>query len=808
MPKSSPKDPGSPTGKISDKRSSNRKKPEKAKKPVGLGSVILFWPFLIFHGLISPLPKFLRVPIRILGDPAIAGLYAGLAMTAFYFVRARPFDLAKVAEMPERTVVYDRRGEELGRIHGEKRDVIRVEDVAQDFIFAILAREDKRFYKHGGVDWVGVGRAMVENVKRGGSAQGASTLTMQLARNSFALKSKWLDFSPKIQELDRKLLETAVSYRIEGSYSKEEILQHYVNRIFWGHQIRGIEEASRTYFEKHAKELTLSESALLAGIVRGPNAFSPFIDIEKAIRERNSVLDRMVGEQFITQEQADVAKKEPISIRPQWRRIFHDSYAMDAIRRELERILEEENIELGGLQITTTIDHLIQKKAEEALDAKLRQIERTPGYAHQTRAAWNELPADKKTQPQYLQGSVVAIENLTGAVLAIVGGRNADESKFNRALQAKRQIGSVFKPFVYLAGFEKGIRPDTQISDGPIARGEIWGAGNWHPQNSDGKFGGWLPASTGLIRSRNTMSVRVGNRAGVEKVADVALSVGFETPMPKLPTSYLGAWEATTYEVASAYTVFPNSGVRYAPRIIKEIRDRNGNVVWPEKGDSPYISYEAVNPGAAWSVSKILGEVTTRGTAASVKTLGFNKPCAGKTGTTNDYKDAWFAGYTSSITCAVWVGLDQPKKTIEKGYGSTLALPVWVEVMKTADKLGYKAEGLKSQLSFVECRLCRSSGKRATAGCELAQEAYTDNVPKDIVPAENDLCPDHPAKALPIDGEPEAAAASERPPKAQPVADEGPIADEMEIDIPKAIPVDESEAGVQKAIPVPESEGR
>jgi penicillin-binding protein 1A len=809
MPKSSPKDPGSPTGKISDKRSSNRKKAEPARKPVGLGSVILFWPFFIFHGLISPLPKFVRVPLRILGDPAIAGVYAGLVLAVFYFVRAQPFDMAKVAEMPERTVVFDRRGEELGRIHGEKRDVIRVEDVAQDFIFAILAREDKRFYKHGGVDWVGVGRAMVENVKRGGSAQGASTLTMQLARNSFSLKSKWLDFSSKIQELDRKLLETAVSYRIEANYTKEEILQHYVNRIFWGHQIRGIEEASRTYFEKHAKELTLSESALLAGIVRGPNAFSPFIDIEKAIRERNSVLDRMVAEEFITQEQGDAAKKDPISIRPEWRRVFHDSYAMDAIRRELERILEEENIELGGLQITTTIDSLIQKKAEEALDAKLREIERRPGYPHQTRAAWNELPADKKSQPQYLQGSVVAIENLTGAVLAIVGGRNADESKFNRALQAKRQIGSVFKPFVYLAGFEKGIRPDTLISDGPISRGEIWGAGNWRPQNSDGQFGGWLPASTGLIRSRNTMSVRVGNRAGVEKVADVALSVGFETPMPKLPTSYLGAWEATTYEVASAYTVFPNGGVRYAPRLIKEIRDRNGNVVWPEQGVSPYAPpYEAVNHGASWSVSNILKEVTTRGTAASVKSLGFNKPCAGKTGTTNDYKDAWFAGYTSSITCAVWVGLDQPKKTIDKGYGSTLALPVWVEVMKTADKLGYKAEGLKSQLSFVECRLCRSSGKRATAGCELAQGAYTDNVPKDNVPAENDLCPDHPAKALPVDGEIVEAAPSERPPKAQPVTDDAPIHDEMEIDIPKAIPVDESEAGIQKAIPVPENQGR
>ncbi|MCW1923052.1 transglycosylase domain-containing protein [Luteolibacter arcticus] len=791
MPKSSPKDPGSPTGKISDKRSSNRNKPETPKKSVGLGTVILFWPFLLFHGIIKPLPGFLRLPLRILGDPAIAGLYAGLVMGIFYFVRAQPFDMTKVAEMPERTVVFDRTGQELGRIHGEKRDVIRVEDVSQDFIFAILAREDKRFYKHGGVDWVGVGRAVVENVKRGGRAQGASTLTMQLARNSFPLKSKWLDFSDKIQELDRKLLETAVSYRIESTYTKEEILQHYVNRIFWGHQIRGIEEASRTYFEKHAKDLTLSESALLAGIVRGPNAFSPFVDAEKAIRERNTVLDRMSSDElkFVTKEQAEEAKKEPISIRPEWRRIFHDSYAMDSIRRELERILEEENIELGGLQITTTIDHRIQKKAEEALEAKLREIERKPGYAHQTRAAWNELP-DGKPRPEYLQGSVVAIENLTGAVLAIVGGRDADESKFNRALQGRRQIGSVFKPFVYLAGFDTGIRPSTLISDGPISRGEIRGAGNWRPQNSDGKFGGDLPASTGLIRSRNTMSVRVGNRAGVDKVADVALSVGFEMPMPKLPTSYLGAWEATTYEVASAYTVFPNSGVRYAPRLIKEIRDRTGNVVWPEKGDSPYISYEAVNAGSAWSVSNILREVTTRGTAASIKGLGFNKPCGGKTGTTNDYKDAWFAGYTSSITCAVWVGLDTPKKTIDKGYGSTLALPVWVEVMKTADKLGYKAEGLKSQLSFVECRLCRSSGKRATAGCEAAQEAYTDNVPKDIVPAENDLCPDHPAKALAV-GEEETE--SETPPKALPLDESSPIPEEMEPEVLRAIPVDEGE---------------
>lgn len=784
MPKPSSKDPGSPTGKISDKRPSNRKKAPPAQ-PVGLGSVILLWPFLIFHAFLKPLPTAIRLPLRLGGDLAITGLYGGLALAVFYYVRARPYDMAKVEEMPQRTIVYDRRGQELGRIHGEKRDVIAYSQISPDFLAAILAREDERFYNHGGVDWIGVGRAVLENLKRGGIEQGASTLTMQLARNSFPLSAKWLEFSGKIQELDRKFLEVAVAYRIEAAYEKDEIITHYVNRIFWGHSIRGIEEAARTYFEKHARELTLSESALLAGIVRGPNAFSPFNDIEKAVRERDSTLDRMVIAGSIKPEEAAAAKKDPITVRPEWRRIFHDSYAMDAIRRELERILEEENIELGGLEITTTIDHLIQKKAEEALDAKLRQVERSPGYPHPTRAAWQALPVAAKTRPEYLQGSVVAIENLTGAVLAIVGGRNADESKFNRALQGRRQIGSVFKPFVYLAAFDAGIRPSTLISDGPIARGEIKGAGNWRPQNSDGSFGGMQPASYGLIRSRNTMSVRLGNRAGIDEVADVALSAGFETPVPKMPTSYLGAWEASTYEVASAYTVFPNSGRRFPPRIIDEIRDRKGNVLYKNER----ISYEATSPGSSWTVSNILREVTTRGTAASVKSLGFNKPCGGKTGTTNDYKDAWFAGYTSSVTCAVWVGLDTPKKIIDRGYGSTLALPVWVEVMKTADKLGYKAEGLKSQLSFVECRICRASGKRATAGCEAASEGYTDNVPIDLVPAENDLCPVHPARALAVDDEP-----SSRPLRAEPVdetpSDSGAIPEEAEAPL-KALPVEE-----------------
>lgn len=798
MPNPSSKDPGRGSGRSADQRSSSRKKTPESSPSPALGSVILFWPFLIFHGLIKPLPKAVRIPLRFCGDLAIAGLYVGFLLGSIYYLRARPYDMAKVAEMPQRTVIYDRRGIELGRIHGEKRDVIDIANVSQDFIFAILAREDKRFYKHSGVDWVGVARAMKENFERGKVDQGASTLTMQLARNSFPLKLKALEAWPKLQELDRKLLEVAVSFRIEAAYpgdtGKQQILQHYVNRIFWGHSIRGIQEASRTYFEKDAKELTLSEAALLAGIVRGPNAFSPFKDIDSAQHERDTTLDSMVREKFITPEQADVAKKDPITIRPEWRRVFHDSYAMDAIRRELERILEQENIEMGGLKITTTIDHLIQQKAEEALDAKLRQVERSPGYPHQTRAKWKELPADGKTPPQYIQGSLVAIENLTGGVLAVVGGRDADESKFNRAMQAKRQIGSVFKPFVYVAGFDAGIRPDTLISDGRLGRGEIRKGRGWSPDNSDGKYGGLLPASVGLIRSRNTMSVRVGNKAGIERVAEVAESVGFETKMPETPISFLGAWEATTYEVASAYTVFPNGGKRFAPRIISEIRDRAGNLLYENKATSE----SATRFGSTWAVSNILRDVTERGTAASVKSLGFTKPCGGKTGTTNEFRDAWFAGYTSSISCAVWVGLDTPKKTIDRGYGSTLALPIWVDVMKTADKLGYKAEGIESRLSFSECRLCRESGLRATPGCEAAGTAYNDSVPQDSVPAANDLCPIHPANAQPvIPGD----LASTEVLKAQPVeevlkaipvneAELGPIKDEEEIPL-KAIPVEE-----------------
>ncbi|MFT4177146.1 MAG: transglycosylase domain-containing protein [Luteolibacter sp.] len=729
-------------------------------------SLLLFWPFHLFHLFTRPLPTSLRWTARLFGYPAVAGLYGLLLLAIVYGTRAQRYDLGKIHVMPERSIIYDRQGEEIGRIHGEKRSIVPLDQVSPHFRKAILAREDERFYQHGAFDTIGIGRAIVKNLQ--GKREGASTITQQLASDIFQLK-RGEQRGATLRQLNRKCLEIAIALRLESALTKDEILEAYINQINWGRQIKGIGEASRIYFEKHPSELTLSQGAMLAGIVRGPDAFNPFRSITAATRERDTTLARMVDAKAITAAEAETAKKEPIVIRPVGRRASHESYAMDAIRRDLEIILEKENIELGGLDITTTIDMRVQRHGEQAIDKKLRQIESLSGYRHQTRAQWQKIPAESRAEPAYIQGAAAVIENRTGAILALIGGRDADESRYHRAIQGGRPIGSIFKPFVYLSAFDRGLRPDTRISDGPINPGEIKGAGNWRPRNSDGTFGGMFPASYGLVRSRNTMSVRIGNYAGIAGVKETARQVGFGTRMPERPTSFLGTFEATPLEVTAAYTIFPNDGHRYRPYLISEIKDRDGNVLYSTKP----LGYAAAKSGSSWSVARILRSVTTTGTAASVKRLGFDKPCGGKTGTTNDYKDAWFAGYTSSLTCTVWVGLDRPAKTIQGGYGSTLALPIWVDIMKTADRLGYKAGELDSKVKLTSVELCRLSGKRATAGCRENETAYTDQVPVDTVVPANDFCPIHPARAQAVDESalaPEPAPApSQAPLRAQPV---------------------------------------
>lgn len=609
-------------------------------------------------------------------------LFAGIM---FYFEReAARIDISNLNEVPERTQVYDLRGRLVGVLHGENRIFIPISDVPPAFKEALLAREDNRFYEHKGVDWFGVLRAAFRNVREGDIVQGASTLTMQLARNRFALSGK---------NFQRKIVEAFLSRRIEARYSKDQILEAYLNIVYFGSGQYGLEQASRTYFEKPARALNLGESAMLVGIIRSPNRYSPFRNPEGAVAEMSMVLDRMVETDRLAPAAAVSTKQAPPAVRPPARRNPADSWAMDVIRKELELILDANNIAEGGLRVFTTLDLDLQRAAEDGLEEHLGAMEKAPGYAAPTRdahtAALAGLAAGQDPpEPGYLQGAVVVLDNGTGGIRAMVGGRDVKQSRFNRATQAKRQVGSLFKPFVYTAAFEAGLPPNGALDDGPIRPGEIAGASRgWRPQNSDGSFGGMTSVAVGLARSRNTMAVRAGNIAGLQRVREMADRCGLASEIPSYPSVYLGSFECTLRDLTSAYTAFPNHGVRPRPYVVTEIQDRYGRRVYL----ATLTATPSFSPQAATTTSRMLEAVMRPGgTAAAAITRGVDFPAAGKTGTTDNYRDAWFVGYTGLLTTGVWVGFDERNRGLAQGYGSRLSLPVWVKVMRTAKDAGYQ----------------------------------------------------------------------------------------------------------------------
>ena len=606
---------------------------------------------------------------------AFLALLAGGAVCAVYATWACLFDLRQIDVMPQRTWIYDCTGKPFSRRAGEDRIVTPIDKVSRSFIDALLAREDTRFFSHCGVDPIGIARAIFRNLVNLHAREGASTLTQQLARNSFELGGK---------NLHRKLLEAFVAMRIERQRSKAQILESYVNRIYFGSGMFGVETASRAYFGKPSAKLTLGEAAILAGLIRSPNRFSPFRNLEGALKQRNTVLERMVTLGKISRAQADQAMAQKVTVSS-WRPpTAEGGYAMALIEDTLALNLDTDQLAEGGLRIYTTLDPALQKAAEAALDAELTKVEQRPGYAHPTRADFGGRTDGVPTP--YLQGAVVVLDNATGGIRAIVGGRSYAESTNNRAY-ARRPVGSTFKPFVYAAAYAGGqVTPSTPISDGPIAHKEISGAPNWSPGNSDGTFKGILPAEDGLILSRNTMSARVGDRAGLAAVRKIAEDAGL-TGVPQVPAIYLGAFEASLRELVSAYTLFPNNGVRRQPFLIERVEDSHGQTIYR----APTLEYSVLSPNVCWMVTDGLQKVMARGTAAGAD---FHKPAAGKTGTTNDYKDAWFVGFTRTLTCGVWVGLDEPKTIIARGYGAALALPVWCDVMNAAQER-YPAKGFR-----------------------------------------------------------------------------------------------------------------
>ncbi|MBA2433191.1 MAG: PBP1A family penicillin-binding protein [Chthoniobacterales bacterium] len=661
-----------------------------------------------------------------IGVVFLGALAAGAAtVVVFYAAWAQTFDMKNVGQMPERNTVYDVDGKIYSRLAGANRLIIPLNEVSPHFLEAVLAREDTRFHKHGGIDPRGLARALLRNITAGSAREGASTITQQLARNSLPLGGR---------NLRRKMLEAMVALRIEREFTKEQILEAYVNRIYFGSGCYGVETASQAYFGKNAAKLTLSESALLAGLIRSPNRFSPLKNPQGAAVERNVVLDRLLDLKKINQNEAAQAKAAKVTSNPRRLPQIQENYAMDAVQRDLNMLLTPEQIDFGGLHIYTTLDTTVQNAATQALESHLSKVERQGNFRHPKRSEYRAPQEGEDSSMPYLQGAVVVIDNGTGGIRALVGGRDYGDSKFNRALApANRQIGSSFKPFVYALAMTRGLLPGGGISDGPIHPGEIRGAGNWSPGNSDNSYGGVRPVSYGLSQSRNTMSVRIGDLVGPEEVQKTAMALGLGKNIPNGPAIYLGSFETNLKDLTSAYTVFPNVGTRKQSYIIERIDDADHSPIYR----AAHVSTVPIDPGAAWLASNILESVMTTGTASSVKSLGYDikkNPAAGKTGTTNDYKDAWFVGYTNALTCGVWVGFDQPQTIMSRGYGSALALPVWTQTMtKAAER--YPAVALPPVIPLAKATVCSVSNQLATNECLAAGAGYNLTLPVDKVPA-------------------------------------------------------------------------
>ncbi len=660
---------------------------------------------------------------------ATCGTLLIAAMILFHYDRqAARYDVEAVGRMPMESTVTDATGALVGYLHGENVGTpLPLEQISPHFLDALVAREDSRFHRHHGIDHRGLIRAWLRNFREKRTVQGGSTLTMQLTRMTFGLSGK---------TMERKLLEMAIARRIEKRYTKEEILAHYVNRVFLGTGMNGIEQAARGYFGKHASDLTLPEAAMIAGVIRAPNGFSPFRHYDAALREMRGTIGRMVDEGLLDQsEAAALADARPVVLpQERWLEMLRREAKVSEQSHVLRMVEEEVRARfpslagVGGLAIRTTFDLRLQEAAERAVATRLGEIERHSDYPHPRYEGF------RGGEPQYLQAATVVLENHTGAIRALVGGRDFAQSEFNRAIHSRRPMGSVFKPLVYGTAFERGLFPGMLISDAAIAPGEIaWDPIGWNPQNADGVYGGLLPVETGLIQSRNTMTARVGEWAGIDSVIAMMEHAGLgETERAEpTPPVYIGTVGANVRDITSAYTVFATGGIRHQPFFIESVTDRDGTVLFQHED----ANYRVLSPGAAWLTSKVLKKVVADGgTGAGLRDLGFTPPAGGKTGTTNDFEDAWFVGYASRLSCGVWIGLDQPRKIMDEAYGGRIAVPLWFDLMTAAAGIGYEFGDFTDPGEVVRMELCLESGLLVDEGCKAAGTVYIEEVPHDLIP--------------------------------------------------------------------------
>jgi penicillin-binding protein 1A len=685
----------------------------------------------------------------------ITGSLAGLTLVY-------SFDLPQIADLEKyrastTTGLYDQKGRVIGSFALERREVVGYDGFAPVLRQAVISIEDKSFESHWGINVFRVVGAVWHDIRNKGRAQGASTLTMQLARNLFLSSTR---------TATRKVQEAYLAIQIERSFTKEQIFTLYGNQIYLGSGMYGFEAASEYFFSKHAKDLNLPEAALLAGLPKGPAAFSPILYPEKALRRRNLVLTEMEQDKAISHAEAEQARQSPLGLHLAQPEMSVAPWFQEEVRRELEKRFGSEQVHEAGLKVQTTLDLDLQLTANRAVEDGLAAYERRHGWAGRDKPSKLEnvlaqgvalddyrhpdwgmkarpgdyvhalvtsvlpnqifarigppsqapgsqrqdevvlLPADwlwtgqrhgddlvkpgdiiyihlseamegtarraTLEQDSGAQGALMAMDNTTGDVLAMVGGRDYALSQFNRATQAERQTGSSFKPYVYTAAIEDGAKPTDIVVDGPVS------FGSYTPHNYENDYKGAMTLTNAFAESRNIPAIKLAARVGIHKVIDMTHRFGVTSNIPAYLPIAIGAVEITLQEQLASYAVFPNDGLRVTPRFIRKVSNADGITLWE---DNPEVT-EVIDQQTARTMMTLLQAVTHYGTGAAAAQL--NHPLGGKTGTTSDYTDAWFLGFSPSITCGVWVGFDDRQSLGEKETGAKAALPIWMTVMRQA----------------------------------------------------------------------------------------------------------------------------
>lgn len=639
----------------------------------------------------------------------VLALVLGLGLGTYLFIVSDlpPAESISFFAPPVATKVFDDQGNLVSEFFIERRELADLDHVPPYLKNGFICIEDKRFYKHWGVDILRLFKSLLLNLTHMRVVQGGSTITMQLARNMFLTLE---------QTIVRKLKEIALAIRIERTYTKDEILEMYLNQINFGQGRYGVATAAKYYFNKEISEVNISESALLIALPKSPEYYSPYKHPERAKKRRNFILKKMYENKVITQGEYQKAVQESLNVVEHKKKKRIGPYFLEEVRRYLELKYGPEFLYRSGANIYTTMNSDLQKTAEDILNKHLNALEKDY-HLPAPKAKFDSLGiSDSIMAIPYLEAALVLMDYHTGEVKVLIGGRDFSQSQFNRATQARRQAGSAFKIFVFTAAIDNGFTPADIVLDLPIVL-EIPGVDSiYRPSNYDRKFLGPITIRRGLQLSRNLVAIRLIRSLGPELVVQYAHNLGVESPLLPVVSLALGACEVSLLEMVSAAGTIANLGERVKPIFIRKITDRDGTVI---ETANP-IPEKKLSPQTAYVMTDLMRSVVDGGTAYRIRRY-YKGPAAGKTGTTNNYSDAWFIGYTPDYVCGIWVGYDDNKRIFRGATGGVVSAPIWGDLMSHIDTLQNK-EFSKPSSGLVWCKICTKTGKLARRFCPKTRE--------------------------------------------------------------------------------------